>query len=70
MTGNQTGLLDLLLGGRTPEEVVADVGRRIAHDAARGTIYGPDIVHEKHFTHGGMHPVPVAWRHPPGATQR
>jgi hypothetical protein len=67
MTTPHSDLLKLLLGGRTPEEVVADVSQRLAHDAAQGTSYGPDIVHEKHFTHGGMRPVPVAYRHLPQA---
>jgi hypothetical protein len=61
-------LTSLLLGGRTPEEVVADVSRRIADDARRGTIYGQDIVREKHFTHGGMHPVPIAYTKSPEST--
>jgi hypothetical protein len=58
-------LVNLLLGGRTAEEVVAEVGQRIAHDAEHGTVYGRDVVHEAHFTHGAMHPVAVAYTTPP-----
>jgi hypothetical protein len=58
-------LVGLLLGGRTAEEVVAEVGQRIAHDAEHGTVYGQDVVNETHFTHGAMRPVPVAYSAPP-----
>lgn len=61
-------LLNLLLGGRTSEEILKDIGTRIRQDAARGTIYDFDIVHEEHFSHGALHPIPVAYRHMPKDT--
>jgi hypothetical protein len=54
-------VLKLLLGGRTPEQVVSDESARMERDAALGTVYGLDIVHEKHFTHEALSPVPVAF---------
>jgi len=38
MTAPHSDLLNRLLGGRTPDGVVADVRQKLAHDAAHGTI--------------------------------
>jgi len=54
MTTPQSALQDQLLGSQ--ETVQKDLQLLFP---------GSTLVHEKHFTLGGMRPVPVAYRHRP-----